>query len=119
MRPRILTAATSLSAALLLLFPLQAQAANETKHCPRCSEIAEDIHAVLQSRCDAPMHLSLIRKQPAYIFLTIYDEISKGVDPDISIKVYQATLDGMECDNINAGLKDARRVASEIAAKAQ
>ncbi len=119
MRPRTFTAIATLGSALLLLLPTQAPAASAVKHCPRCSEIAEEIYAVLDSRCDTPMQPVLIRKQPAYIFLTIYDEISQGVDPAIRGKVYQATLDGIECNNINAGLKDARRVASEIATQSQ
>jgi hypothetical protein len=93
--------------------------ASETKAaqvsgCDRCQVILNQIHGALLSRCQTAPSLEELRKQPIYLFLSIFDEVSQGGDKAMAESVYSAAIEGMECDDLGAGVKAAQQMATKL-----
>lgn len=106
------------AALLALVFSFQAAAASPVPsaeaHCARCEAILGEIREQLSQRCASAPSVDALRRQPIYLFLSIYDQISSGINPQMRRQVYRAALEGMACDDINAGVEAAKRTASRL-----
>lgn len=85
--------------------------ASNCSHCPR---VLDDIQASLKARCPQVPTREALRSEPVYIFLSIYDQVSRGVGETTRARVYQAALDGMACDDLTAGVTRANQVGRQL-----
>ena len=108
-----------LTAALMLASISPSQAAEVNSACERCAAILQEIHQTLTSRCDQVPSQEALRQQPIYLFLSIFDEVSQGVDRQMRDRIYRAALDGMQCEDPNAGVKAAQSTANKLLKDAQ
>ncbi len=86
--------------------------------CERCLVILEQIQQRLSERCDLVPEQSALRQQSVYLFLSIFDEIGVGIDQQLKARISDAALDGMQCDNLDAGVKAAQKMASQLMVEA-
>jgi hypothetical protein len=103
------------TAAVALTFVAgQARAQQTVDSCERCQRVLDDIHGRLSAHCDQVSTREQLRQQPIYLFLSIFDEVSQGVPAPMRKQVYQAALQGMECQDPNSGVKAAQREANRL-----
>lgn len=86
--------------------------------CDRCAIILEQIEQRLSERCDAVPDQMALREQPIYLFLSIFDEIGLGIDRTMKARISGAALDGMQCDDLDAGVKAAQKMATKLMVEA-
>ncbi|WP_207063526.1 hypothetical protein [Motiliproteus sp. SC1-56] len=92
----------------------QGVAVDPASTCPHCPAVLDDIQASLKARCDRVPSREALRREPIYVFLSIYQQVSQGVSARIRNKVYDAALAGMTCDNYSTGIDRANQVAREL-----
>lgn len=102
-----------IAAFFALLLPL-AHAAETPRECAECKTILQDIRATLESNCDQIPSDVELRQQPIYLFLSIFGEVSQGVDKAMQKRIYAAALAGMECDNLSAGVAAAQKMSRQV-----
>ncbi|WP_210396993.1 hypothetical protein [Motiliproteus sediminis] len=48
------------------------------------------------------------------MFLSIFDDVSRNVDPAMRQRIYAAALGGMQCDNLTEGVNAAQRMSRQV-----
>jgi len=103
-----------LIAAVFALMLSSAYAAEVPPACPQCQNILADIRAELSPRCELVPSEQELRQQPIYLFLSIFGEVSQGIDKSMRQRIYAAALAGMECGNLSAGVAAAQQMSKQL-----
>ena len=102
-----------IAAVFALIVPL-ASASERPPVCAQCQVILKDIRASLESRCASVPTDEALRQQPVYLFLSIFGEVSQGIDKSMRERIYSAALQGMECGNLDAGVEAAQKMSKKL-----